>query len=110
MAKHTHCAIITMNKIICPQFEFSAEKNHQLINERDICFEEVIAALSDGRLLETLSHPDQAKYPNQRIYIVNINEYVYMIPFVQKDEYTLFLKTIIPTRKLTKKYLGGRDE
>lgn len=91
-------------------FEFSAEKNHWLIEERGICFEEVIVALSDNRLLDTLLHPDQVKYPNQRIYIVNINEYVYIVPFVRKDEYTVFLKTIIPTRKLTKKYLGGHHE
>jgi hypothetical protein len=89
-------------------YDFSAEKNHQLIMERGISFEDVIVALSDCKVLDIIDHPDQAKYPGQRIYILNINEYVYMVPFVRKDAKTIFLKTIFASRKLTKKYLGGR--
>ena len=52
------------------------------------------------------AHPNKLKYPNQKIYIVNLNGYVYLVPFVRKNTQTIFLKTIFPSRKLTKKYLG----
>ena len=91
-------------------YEFSADKNQQLIRERLISFEDVIAALGNDKLLDTIEHPNKTKYPNQKIYIIEINEYAYLVPFVKKDKYTLFLKTIVPSRKLTKKYLGKRGE
>lgn len=90
------------------QFEFSADKNLFLIKERDISFEAIIAAISDGHLMAILEHPNKEKYPNQKIYVVNINEYVYLVPFVRKDSDTIFLKTIFPSRKLTKLYLDNR--
>lgn len=92
-----------------PQFDFSSEKNHQLIKERGISFEEIIAALNSGRLLDVIEH-HQEKYAKQRLYIINIDDYVYIVPFIKKDEQTVFLKTIFPSRKLTKKYLGGTNE
>lgn len=89
-----------------PQYEFSADKNKLLITERGISFEEVIAALDDDNLLEIVVHPNPEKYPNQQIYVINIDGYIYLVPFVKKDEHTVFLKTIFPSRKLTKKYFG----
>jgi hypothetical protein len=91
-------------------YEFSVDKNQYLIKERYISFEDVVAALDNGKLLDTIDHHNMTKYPNQKIYIVNINGYVYLIPFVRKDTETVFLKTIFPSRKLTKKYLGKRGE
>lgn len=94
-----------------PQYEFSAEKNQQLIRERGISFEEVIAAIEEGAMLGIVPHPNPTKYPNQEIYVLNINSYVCLVPFVRKDENTVFLKTIFPHRKSTKQYLrGGKDE
>jgi hypothetical protein len=93
-----------------PHYEFSAEKNQQLIEERYISFEDIIAAVSNGKLLDTISHPNKTKYPNQPIYVIEINGYAHLVPFVRKDKYTVFLKTIIPSRKLTKKYLDKRGE
>jgi hypothetical protein len=90
-----------------PQYEFSADKNQQLIRERGISFENVISAIAEGAVLEIVPHPNPTKYPNQEIYVVNINHYIYLVPFVKKDENTLFLKTIFPHRKLTKRYLNG---
>src|SRR5579863_6524290 len=87
-------------------YEFSADKNQLLIKERGVSFEEVIVALSNGKLLDTIDHQNEAKYPKQKIYIVDLNGYVYLVPFVRKDKQTVFLKTIFPSRKLTKKYLG----
>jgi uncharacterized DUF497 family protein len=89
-----------------PHYEFSADKNQLLIKERSISFEDVVAAIDNGKLLDTIEHYNVARYPNQEIYVVDVNGYIYLVPFVRKDEQTLFLKTIIPSRKLTKKYLG----
>jgi uncharacterized DUF497 family protein len=90
-----------------PHYEFSADKNQQLIKERGISFEDVIVAIEEGAVLEIVPHPNPAKYPNQEIYVVNLNNYVCLVPFVRKDEYTVFLKTVFPHRKLTKLYLRG---
>lgn len=89
-----------------PQYEFSADKNQLLITERGISFEDVVATLDSGNLLDIIVHPNPAKYSNQEIYIVNIDGYVYLVQFVRKDKNTIFLKTIFPSRKLTKKHLG----
>jgi uncharacterized DUF497 family protein len=85
-------------------FEWNEEKNEKLKNERGIGFEEVILALGENGPLDILSHPNQKKYPNQKIFIVDINHYIYLIPFVEGEE-KIFLKTIIPSRKATKDYL-----
>ncbi len=87
-------------------YEFSSEKNQLLIKERAISFEDIVAALSNGKLLDIIDHQNTVKYPKQKIYIIDINGYVYLVPFVRKDKQTVFLKTIFPSRKLTKKYLS----
>jgi len=92
---------------IVEHYEFCEEKNKLLIATRGIGFERVITALRSGRLLETINHHNQAKYPNQKFYVVDIDGYVCAVPFVEKDECTVFLKTIFKTRKLTKKHLRG---
>jgi hypothetical protein len=92
-----------------PIYDFSAEKNQQLIKERNISFEEVIMAIEEGAVLEIVPHPNPVKYPNQKIYIIQINNYIYLVPFVKKSKNEIFLKTIFPNRKLTKQYLGGND-
>lgn len=84
--------------------DYSPEKNLQLKQTRGICFEEVAAAIKDGRVLDVIEHPNAKKYPNQKIYVINISEYVYLVPFVKQNE-TIFLKTTFPSRKLTKRYL-----
>ncbi len=87
-------------------YEFSADKNQLLIKERGISFEDVIAALDNGDLLDLVAQHNMEKYLNQKIYMVNIDGYVYLVPYVEKEGGTVFLKTIFPSRKLTKKYLG----
>jgi len=84
---------------------YSLEKNEILKASRDISFEDVILALEDGCLLDDIEHPNQEKYPNQKIFIilVVIKDYVYLVPYVE-DESSIFLKTIIPSRKMNKKY------
>ncbi len=92
-------------------YDYSAEKNQQLIKERGISFEEVITAILEGAIIDVLPYPNQVKYPHQKMYVLNINDYVYVVPFVEKDVDNIFLKTIFPDRKLTRQYLrGGNDE
>ncbi|CAN5247105.1 hypothetical protein BH10PSE19_BH10PSE19_18120 [soil metagenome] len=92
-------------------FNFSTNKNQQLIKERGISFEEIIAAIDDGDpLLDVLNHPNQEKYPHQEMLVVQIRDYIYIVPFVMESEDSAFLKTIIPSRKAKKRYLQGREE
>jgi uncharacterized DUF497 family protein len=88
-------------------FDWNAEKNQQLIEERNISFEEVIFLIQSGGLLDDLKHPKESEYPNQRIFIVNIDDYACLVPYIEDDN-VIFLKTIIPSRKATKKYLGEK--
>jgi len=89
-------------------FEWNPDKNIILQASRGLGFNDVVEALDNNRLLITINHPNQKKYPGQKIYIVNINHYCYIIPFVESEE-KIFLKTIIPSRKDTKKYLTKGD-
>ena len=86
-------------------YHWDDEKNRELVSERGISFEEVVAYIESGHLLDTIQHPNQKKYPNQKVHIVNVNSYIYLVPFVIENEF-IFLKTIIPSRKFTKLYLG----
>ena len=89
-------------------FKWNVEKNEILVRERGITFEEIVQRIESGvKVIET-DHPNKKKYPNQKILIIDIDGYVYLVPCViNGKEY--FLKTIIPSRKATKKYLGGYD-
>ncbi len=89
-------------------FRWNTEKNELLEKSRGITFEEIVQKISSGSKVIETDHPNKKKYPNQKIMIVDVEGYAYLVPFVMdKDEY--FLKTIIPSRKATKKYLGGKD-
>ncbi len=95
--------------LIMKIFKWNAEKNEWLAKERGITFEEVVQKIEAGNRYIENDHPNKIKYPNQKIITLEINQYAYLIPcVVNGDEY--FLKTIIPSRKATKKYLGGHNE
>lgn len=89
-------------------FNWSPEKNLRLIEERGRSFEEVVFHIERGLLLDDIVHPNISEYPHQRIFMVAIEGYVYLVPYVEDDE-QLFLKTIIPSRKFTKLYLRGKS-
>lgn len=91
-------------------FRWNAEKNEMLATERGISFESIVIAIESGGLLDVLAHPNQAKYPKQRILVVSCDNYAYLVPFVEEEDY-LFLKTAIPSRKATRDYLnqGGSN-
>ncbi|MFP4486518.1 MAG: toxin [Campylobacterales bacterium] len=87
---------------------YSLEKNELLKSQRDVSFEDVILALESGKLLDDIEHPNKEKYPNQNIFIIliEIKDYVYLVPYVG-DDTSIFLKTIIPSRQMNKKYNKG---
>ena len=88
-------------------FAWSHDKNEMLKEERGVSFEDVVFHIERGDLLEVVEHPNQEKYKGQRFFVMNIEDYVYLVPFVETGS-EVFLKTIIPSRKATKKYLSGR--
>ena len=90
-------------------FSWNEEKNELLKEERQVSFEDVVFYIEQGFLLDVLEHPNQEKYKGQKIFVVQIDDYVYLVPFVEDDR-EVFLKTIIPSRKATKKYLKGSEE
>jgi uncharacterized DUF497 family protein len=83
---------------------WNTEKNLQLKAERGISFEEVLVAMSQGAILDVVEHPNKDKYPNQHILAVRIRGYAFLVPFVETKE-EIFLKTIIPSRSATRRYL-----
>lgn len=95
---------VSMYNIHMKTIKWSREKNQKLLRSRGVCFEDVIVAIKEGRLLDTVKHPNGENYPNQHLYVIKIQGYVYMVPFVEETEY-IFLKTVIPSRKYTKRYL-----
>ncbi len=82
-------------------FEWNPEKNEWLKENREISFERIIFHLSHGDLWKVSDHPNQKKYPGQKIYFVKVEGYIYLVPHV-KEKDQIFLKTIIPSRKATK--------
>ena len=84
-------------------FSWNTYKNTELVQKRNISFEQIVEQIEQGYLLDITANT--AKYPHQKVFIVEFNNYVYLVPFVESKE-EVFLKTIIPSRKATKKYLS----
>lgn len=91
------------------RFDWNPDKNQQLIQKRGISFEEVIFHLQSDGLLDDIRHPNQESYSHQRMFVVAIEDYAYLVPYVESDD-EIFLKTIIPSRKATKQYLRETNE
>ena len=85
-------------------FDWSTEKNRQLIEQRGISFERIVVAIEQGYLVDVLEHPNQDDYPGQLVYAVEIDQYIHLVPFVTRPDGTRFLKTIIHSRKATRAY------
>jgi hypothetical protein len=88
-------------------YDWNDEKNELLKKLRGVSFEQVVLAIVSGDLIDRVKHPNPEKYPSQRVFLVKIEDYIYSVPYVEDDE-KMFLKTIIPNSKATKKYLGGK--
>jgi len=88
---------------------WDTDKSLALKESRGICFEDVVFHIEKGDILDDYEHPDQQKYAGQRIMVIGIDRYAYLIPYVETKE-EVFLKTIIPSRRATKRYLGENHE
>ncbi len=86
-------------------FNWNSDKNQVLINNRGISFEDIVLNINLGNELDIYDHPNNERYPNQRVSVVLVENYVYLVPFVESED-EIFLKTIIPSRKATKQYHG----
>ena len=88
---------------------WNTEKSLKLRETRGICFEDIVFYIENGDILDDYLHPNQKRYPEQRIMVIGINNYAYLVPYAEDGE-EIFLKTIIPSRKATEIYFGGKDE
>jgi len=85
-------------------YNWNRDKNKALKMERGISLEEIIFHIGNGDELDIYPHPNYLRYPKQLISVVMVNDYVYLVPYLE-SEHEIFLKTIIPNRKATKKYI-----
>ena len=88
---------------------WDTEKSLKLKELRGICFEDIVYYIEKGDILDDYQHPNQKRYSGQRVMVIGINSYAYLVPYVE-DENEIFLKTIIPSRKATEIYLGGKHD
>jgi uncharacterized DUF497 family protein len=86
-------------------YNWDRAKNDALKANRGISFEETVFHIEKGDELDLYPHPNQERYPAQMVSVVAINDYAYLVPYVESEN-EIFLKTIIPSRKATKKYIG----
>lgn len=85
------------------------EKNQLLLLQRNISFEQIVDKIVDGDILDRKTHPNTLMYPHQQILVFDIDGYVYYVPFVENED-EIFLKSIIPSRKLTKTYRNNHEQ
>ena len=90
-------------------FAWNSEKNELLKKERGVSFEDVVLNIQLGFEVDIFEHPNQERYPGQKISVVLIEGYAYLVPYVEHED-EIFLKTIIPSRKATKLYIGNSDD
>jgi uncharacterized DUF497 family protein len=85
------------------KFCYNAEKNTKLKQERNISFDEIIVLIEGDKLIDVLDHPNQRDYPGQKIYVLDVDGYIWLVPFIESSD-EIFLKTAFPSRKHTKQY------
>ena len=90
------------------KYEWNEEKNQQLIRQRGVSFQDVVESIARDGPLDAYAPPNQGRYPGQSVYVVDIRGYLYLVPYVEQDERTSFLKTIIPNQRAMRRY-GRRD-
>ena len=93
-----------MEDMINLRWNIEKERQLQANDTRNgITFADCAVAIADDRILEVQQHPTLA---HQRLAILNIENYAYVVPFVVEEDGTWFLKTVYPSRKYTTLYLG----
>ena len=89
-------------------YRWNEDKNSILKATRGYSFEDVVEVLSKEGVADHYKHPLNDKYPNQYIYVISLGGYIHYIPYV-RDGDNIFLKNIIPSRKLHKHYRGNES-
>jgi uncharacterized DUF497 family protein len=87
------------------EFDWNDEKSESLEKTRGICFEDVVILVQNGHVIKVIKHPNKDRYPKQNIMVLDVEGYIYLVPYV-KSQGIRFLKTIIPSRKATREYLS----
>ena len=90
-------------------FNWNRDKNEWLRENRGICFEDILFYLENNLLIDDIEYPNREKYTGQRMMVFDIENYIYLVPYIESED-EIFLKTIIPSKKATKKYLENKDE
>jgi uncharacterized DUF497 family protein len=90
-------------------FIWDESKNAWLMAERGVSFDEIVYYIMNGYLIDVVPNANQEKYPGQLVFVVNREGYIHLVPFEESDK-EIHLKTIIPSRKATKKYLKGKHD
>ena len=90
-------------------FRWPPGKNELLKQERGVSFEDITVAVEAGDLLEIVPHPNSKKYPRQKIMVVNVAGYAFLVPFIEEEDH-FFLKTIIPSRKATRDFIAKESD
>jgi uncharacterized DUF497 family protein len=90
-------------------FDWNADKSMILKSQRGVSFEDIIFYINQGKILAIIEHHNKDKYFDQKMYVIEIDNYAYLVPFIEEDD-RIFLKTIIPSRKATKVYLEKKYE
>ncbi len=88
-------------------YNWNLDKNDTLAKERGVSFIDIVYYIERGHVIDIVEHPNRYKYKNQKIYVIDIDDYIYLVPFIETEE-EIFLKTIIPSRKATREYLRGK--
>lgn len=89
-------------------YKWDKDKNDLLAQTIGVCFEDIVEAIDNGGILDAYEHPNQERYPNQKIFVISAVGYTYLVPYVKNGD-EIFLKTIIPSRKAQKIYKGDND-
>lgn len=90
-------------------FDWDEDKNRWLKQERGVSFEQIVFSIVEGNLLDVIRHPNQTKYRGHWVYVVEVENYVYLVPYVEKKE-SVFLITLFPSRKYTKRYIQSEQQ
>jgi len=90
-------------------YAWNSDKNDIIMQERGVSFEDIVLNINLGNELDIYDHPNQERYPGQKVSVVLVEAYAYLVPFIENND-EIFLKTIIPSRKATKYYLGESNE
>ena len=89
-------------------FNWTEDKNKWLKENRDISFEDIVFFIENGGLIDSYEHPNKERYSRQSIFVVQTDDYVYIVPFVEEEQY-YFLKTIIPNSEANRKYREDKN-